>query len=328
VVESVRAVPGVERVAHSRVIPLQSGGMGLGGVRIPGLDEEALQRLNDADWNVVSPDYFRTLEIPMTAGRAFSDEDRDGFPLVAIVNETFARTAWPGQSAVGQRFWRADGGDDEGRPLEVVGVARDAKYRSISELQAPFIYVPFAQQPDSEVSLFVATAGGPSVAPAVRQAIARVDTGLPVVLYQSMDNATTLGLLPQRIAAWVAGSVGVIGLFLAGLGLYGLTAFLVAQRTREIAIRMALGATHGQVRGMVLRQAARLGLIGGVIGLGLAAGLGQVVQSLSLLVEVRATDALTFGSVALLMAAVLLVASLLPARRASRTDPAVALRTE
>jgi ABC-type antimicrobial peptide transport system permease subunit len=126
----------------------------------------------------------------------------------------------------------------------------------------------------------------------------------------------------------VAGSVGVIGLFLAGLGLYGLTAFLVAQRTREIAIRMALGATHGHVRGMVLRQAARLGLIGGVIGLGLAAGLGQVVQSLSLLVEVRATDALTFGSVALLMAAVLLVASLLPARRASRTDPAGALRTE
>jgi predicted permease len=328
VVESVRSVPGIDRVGHSRMVPLQGGGMGLGGVRVPGLGEDALNRLNDSDWDVVSPDYFRTLEIPVVDGRAFTSEDRDGRPLVVVVNETFARIAWPGQSAVGQRFWQTDGGNDPGRPLEVVGVVRDAKYRSISEVQAPFIYVPFAQQPQAAVALYLAHDRPADLGPAVRQANARVDSGLPVILHQSLEDATMIGLLPQRIAAWVAGSVGSIGIFLAALGLYGLTAFLVAQRTREIAIRMAMGATQGQVQTMVLRQAARLGVIGGVIGLALAAGLGQVVQSLSLLVNVRSVDPLTFASVLGLMGAVLLTASLFPARRAARTDPATARRAE
>ncbi len=330
VVEELRTVPGVVRVGHSRMVPLQGGGMGLGGVRIPGLPDDASDRLNDADWDIVSPTYFDTLEMPVVEGRAFDSADRVGRPLVAIVNETFARTAWPGQSGVGQRFWQTDGIDDEGRPLEVVGVVRDAKYRSISEPQAPFIYVPFAQQqqPDNEVSLFISFGGAPDLGPSVRQAIARVDPGLPVVQHQSFREATTIGLLPQRIAAWVAGIVGSVGLFLAALGLYGLTAFLVAQRGHEIAIRMALGATLGQVQGMVLRQAGRLAVIGGVIGLVLAAGVGRVVQSLSLLVDVRATDPMTFGGVVVLMAVILLLASLFPARRAARTDPALALRSE
>ncbi len=328
VVDALRAVPGVDRVGHSRMVPLQGGGMGLGGVRVPGLGEEALQRVNDSDWDVVSPDYFTTLEMPIVQGRAFSADDREGRPMVAMVNETFARIAWPEQSAVGQRFWQTDGGTDEGRPLEVVGVVRDAKYRSIAEAQAPFIYVPFAQQPQTSVSVYLAHGGGLNLGNEVRQTLARVEASLPVVLHQSLDEATTISLLPQRLAAWVAGTVGSIGLFLAALGLYGLTAFLVAQRTREIAIRMALGATDRQVLSMVLRQAARLGVVGAVIGLVLAAGLGQVVQSLSLLVNVQSTDPLTFGAVGLLMAAVLLAASLLPARRAARTDPATALRAE
>src|SRR5262249_5097817 len=151
------------------------------------------------------------------------------------------RIAWPGQSAVGQRFWQSDGGNDPGRAIEIVGVAHDAKYRSISEAQAPYIYVPFAQQPVSQVSFYLAHGAPLDLGPSVRQAIARVEPGLPVVLHQSLDEATAIGLLPQRIAAWVAGSVGTIGIFLAALGLYGLTAFLVAQRTREIAIRMAMG---------------------------------------------------------------------------------------
>lgn len=328
VVETLRTVPGVDRVGHSRMVPLQGGGMGLGNVRIPGLGDEARNRLNDADWDVVSPDYFRTLEIPVMEGRAFTPEDRTGRPLVALVNETFARIAWPGQSAVGQQFWQTEDPNDAGRPLEVVGVVRDAKYRSISEARAPFIYVPFAQQMQTQVSLYLAHDEAVEIGPAVRQAIAGVDSGLPVILHQSLESATAIGLLPQRIAAWIAGSVGSIGLFLAALGLYGLTAFLVAQRTREIAIRMAMGASQGQVQTMVLRQAARLGAIGAAIGLALAAGLGRVVQSLSLLVDVNSTDPLTFGGVVLLMGAVLLLASLVPARRAARTDPATALRSE
>jgi len=328
VVEALRTVPGVERVGHSRMVPLQGGGMGLGGVRIPGLAEDALNRLNNSDWDVVSPDFFEVLEIPVVSGRAFTADDRDGRPLVTVVNETFARLAWPGETAVGKRFWQTDGAADQGRPLEVVGVVRDAKYRSIAEAPVPYIYVPYAQQPQSQVSLYLTHGDSVALGPAVRKAIASVDSGLPVVLHQSMEEATTISLLPQRIAAWVAGAVGTIGLFLAALGLYGLTAFVVAQRTREIAIRMAMGATNGQVQSMVLRQAARLGLIGGAIGLALAAGLGQVVQSLSLLVNVTSVDPLTFAGVVLLMGAVLLIASLSPARRAARTDPATALRSE
>jgi predicted permease len=328
VVEALRMVPGVEHVAHSRMVPLQQGGMGLGGVRIPGLDDEALMRVNNADWDVVSPDFFTALGIPLREGRVFSAHDRDGRPLVTVVNETFAKTAWPGQSAVGQRFWQTNGGTDEGRPLEVVGVVADAKYRSISESAAPYIYVPFAQQPETSVSFYLTHAEGHDLGTSVRRTLARVEPGLPIILQQPMEEATAFGLLPQRIAAWVAGSVGMIGLFLAALGLYGLTAFIVAQRTREIAIRMALGATHGQVLSMVLRHAGRLGLIGGVVGLVLAAGLGRVVQSLSLLVEVQPTDPLTFVGTLVVMAGVLLLASVYPARRAARTNPSAALRAE
>lgn len=328
VIEGLRTVPGVDAVAHSRMVPLQGGGMGLGGVRIPGLGEEANLRVNNSDWDVVSPEYFATLEIPVREGRGFTPADRESRPRVAVVNETFARVAWPGQSAVGQRFWQVESPQGDGEPVEIVGVVADAKYRTIGEAPAPFIYVPFAQQPQSTVSLFLTHAGGIDLGPSVRQALARLEPSLPVILHQSLSDATAIGLLPQRVAAWVAGSVGVIGLFLAALGLYGLTAFLVAQRTREIAIRMALGATHGQVRTMVLRQAGRLGVIGGLIGVVLAAGLAQVVQSLSLLVDVHAIDPLTFGGMILLLGGVLLMASLYPARRASRTNPAMALRAE
>ncbi len=328
VVERVRGIGGVEAVGHSRMVPLQGGGMGLGGIRIPGLDEQALRTLNDADWDTVSPDYFRVLQMPIVDGRPFEPSDREGQPLVTIVNETFARLAWPGESPLGRQVWQTDGGDDPGRPLVVVGVARDAKYRMLSETQQPFIYVPFAQQPETAVSLFVRHEEGRRSLADVRKVILDVEPGLPVVLTQSLDEATAIGLLPQRLAAWVAGSVGVLGLFLAALGLYGLTAFLVVQRTREIAIRMALGATTGQVRSMVLRQSARLGLAGAVLGLFAAAGLGLAIQSLSLLIAVRPTDPISFGALSLLLAAVLFIASDVPARRAARTNPAVTLKAE
>ncbi|MFN2447895.1 MAG: ABC transporter permease [Vicinamibacterales bacterium] len=328
VMERLQTIGGVEAIGHSRMVPLQGGGLGLGGVRVPGLDDHTSGLLNNANWDVVSPGYFDVLQMPIVEGRAFTGDDREGQLLVTIVNETFARAAWPGESAVGKQFWQTAGQEDEGRPLRVVGVARDAKYRMVSEAQQPFIYVPFAQQPDSVVSLYVRHAEGRRALPELRQAIAGVEPNLPVVLMQSLDEATAIGLLPQRIAAWVAGSVGVLGLLLAALGLYGLTAFLVAQRTREIAIRMALGATSGQVRGLVLRRAARLGVIGGVIGIVTAIGLGMVVQSLGLLINARPTDPVSLAGLVGLFAVVLFVASDLPARRAARTDPALTLKAE
>jgi ABC-type antimicrobial peptide transport system permease subunit len=145
-------------------------------------------------------------------------------------------------------------------------------------------------------------------------------------MLQSFEEAAAIGLLPQQLAAWIAGSVGTIGVFLAALGLYGLMAFLVAQRTREIAIRMALGASSRTVRVMVLKQAGRLAAIGGVIGLVLASGIGTLAQSL--LVGVPPIDPVAFGGTALLFAVVLAIAAWTPARRAATTDPATALRAE
>jgi ABC-type antimicrobial peptide transport system permease subunit len=147
-----------------------------------------------------------------------------------------------------------------------------------------------------------------------------------VLLLQSFDDAAAVGLLPQRIAAWIAGSVGIVGIFLAALGLYGLMAFLVTQRTREIAIRMALGASHGKVRALVLTQAAWLSVLGAVVGLILAGVVGTLAQSM--LVGVPPIDPIAFGGTAVLFAVVLGIAAWTPARRAATTDPATALRSE
>ena len=167
---------------------------------------------------------------------------------------------------------------------------------------------------------------GRNISQEIRAAMVQVDAGVPIILMQSFADATAIGLIPQKLAAWTAGSVGVIGIFLAALGLYGLMAFLVTQRTREIAIRMALGASAGNMRSMVMKQAAWLGTTGGVIGLMLAGVIGTLAQSL--LVGVPAIDPIAFGGTAILFAVVLALVCWLPARRAAATDPATALRAE
>jgi putative ABC transport system permease protein len=223
------------------------------------------------------------------------------------------------------QFGVPSGGEAE-RPLEVVGVAKSAKYRSIGEAPRNFVYVPLAQSFMEDLTFYVRRAPGTSQIPAARQAIRTFDPNLPVVHAQTLEEATAIGLLPQKIAAWIAGSVGVVGLLLAALGLYGLAAFSVAQRTREIAVRMALGATRESVLALILRQAARLALVGGGVGLALALGVGMVLQSL--LIGIRPIDPVAFGAATLTLMVVLLAASWVPARRASRLDPMRALRSE
>jgi predicted permease len=328
VVERVSGVGGVSAVAHSRMIPLQGGGFGLGGLRVAGADQAHNDRLSNTDWDVVSPNYFDVVGLPILQGRPFSPDDRDGQPRVAIVNESLARLAFPDGSAVGKEIFQTEGRDDDGTPLRIVGVVRDAQYRYIGEDQRTFIYVPLAQQPQSSLNLFVKYSDGRRPVNEIRQAIRDTEASLPVLQVQTFGDAIALGLVPQRVAAWIAGSVGVLGLFLAGLGLYGLMAFLVEQRTREIAIRMALGAGVGQVRGMVLRQVAVLGISGALIGLAAAAGIGLAVQSLSLLIEIEPTDPVSFIGLSAVMALVLFLAGDLPARRAARTDPALTLKAD
>jgi predicted permease len=323
--QRLKAIPGVESVANARMIPLQGSGFGLGSVSIPGVQGERQDGRFESDWDVVSPEYFDTIGMPIVDGRAFRDSDTVGAPWVAIVSETFVKRAWPGQSGVGRVFMQRTDAEQE-RPVTIVGVARDAKYRYISSPNAPFIYVPMAQQPIPVMEFYVKHAPGRQVAQEIRTAMAQVEENVPIVMLQSFDDATSIGLLPQKLAAWIAGSVGSIGVFLAALGLYGLMAFLVAQRTKEIAIRMALGASHGDMRAMVLRQAAMLGAIGGVIGLLLAAGIGTLAQTL--LVGVPPIDPMSFGGTALLFLVVLAIAAWTPASRAASTDPATALRAE
>ncbi|MEO8679279.1 MAG: ABC transporter permease [Vicinamibacterales bacterium] len=324
--ERLRGVSGVSSVAVSRMVPLQGSGFGLGRLRVPGLQQGPDRRDTvDADWNIVSPEYFETIGMRMVEGRAFTAADRDAAPMVAVVNETFAREAWPGRLAIGQRVMQETRGDEE-RALEIVGVVRDSKYRYISETPAPFIYVPLAQQPTSDMTFFIKHAPGRPIAQDVRAAVAQVESSVPIVVMQSLDEATAIGLVPQRLAALIAGSVGSIGIFLAALGLYGLMAFLVAQRTREIAIRMALGASEHDMRAMVLKQAARLGAGGAAIGLVLAGAIGTLAESL--LVGVPPIDPVSFGGTAVLFTVVLGVACWTPANRAATTDPATALRAE
>jgi predicted permease len=323
--ERLALIPGVESVASARMIPLQGSGFGLGSVRIPGGSGNRDDGRFDCDWDAVSPAYFDTIVMPIVEGRAFQESDTVSAPWVAIVSETFAKQAWPGQSAIGRAFLQR-AGDAEERPVTVVGVAKDAKYRYISSPNAPFIYVPMSQQPQSVMELYVRHAPGRDVAKEIRAAMAQVEPGVPINMLQSFESATSLGLLPQKLAAWIAGSVGSVGVFLAALGLYGLMAFLVTQRTREIAIRMALGASNADMRAMILRQAGTLGAIGGGVGLLLAAGIGTLAQSL--LVGVRALDPASFGATALLFAVVLAAAAWTPARRAAATDPAHSLRAE
>jgi len=323
--DRLRAISGVTAVATARMVPLQGSGFGLGSISAPGVTGPEEDGSWDADWDIVSADYFKTVEMPIVEGRAFSGADRDGAPRVAVINETFARRLFPGRSAIGQQVLHRSG-ENETQPLTVVGVAADAKYRYVSDGARNFVYVPLAQQAFSEYSLFVRHAAGRPVAQDVRAAMAQVEPNVPIVLLQSFDEAVAVGLLPQRLTAWIAGSVGSIGVGLAALGLYGLMAFLVTQRTREIAIRMALGASSSNMRAMVLKQAAWLGATGGSIGLILAGVVGTLAQSL--LVGVQAIDPVAFGGTALLFAIVLAAACWTPARRAAATDPAGALRAE
>lgn len=324
--DRLKAISAVESVANARMIPLQGSGFGLGSVRIPGFVSPGRDDGRfDSDWDVVSPEYFDTIGMKIVEGRAFLDSDRLGAPWVAIVSETFARQAWPGQSAIGRTFFQR-ASEAEERPIQIVGVARDAKYRYISSPDAPYIYVPLAQQPQPTMEFYVRHAPGRQVAAEVRAVMAQVEPNVPIVMLQTFEQAAAMGLIPQKLAAWIAGAVGSIGIFLAALGLYGLMAFLVTQRTREIAIRMALGASNGEMRTMVLKQAGTLGLIGGVIGLVLAGAVGTLAQSL--LVGVPPIDPVSFGGTALFFLIVLAIAAWTPARRAASTDPASALRAE
>jgi predicted permease len=319
--DRVAAIPGVSRVSWANNVPL---GLDIGR---RGLSVEGYRRRDGEDMEFhyanVGPRYFETMEVPLVKGRGFTDEDRPGAPLVVVVNQAFAKKFWGDADPVGKRLSISG---QSGPWLEVVGLARDGKYVSISESSRPFVYYPQLQNPDG-VTLHVRTSGDPrSVLAAVRREVTSIAPDWMIERPRTLEENVGASLLPQRIAAGILAGFGVVALLLAAVGLYGVVAFAVAQRTREIGIRVALGAQHDEVLGLMLRQGMTLAGIGVLIGLPLAFGAGKLISGF--LLGAGAADPFVFLAAAGSLVIVTLVASYVPARRAARVDPMVALRAQ
>ena len=273
--------------------------------------------------NAAGPGHFKTLKISLLAGRDFTFLDGPAAPGVAIVNETFARRFWPGQDAVGRRLRPLD---DARVTVEVIGVVRDSKYVTVGEEPRPFLYRPLAQAYVPRFSLLVRSAGtAASTLSTVREAVRALDPGLPVFNVAPLAEAISVSLLPARIAGNLLGVLGILALVLAALGIYGVLSYLVRARTREIGVRVAIGATPRAVAAMVVRQAMVWTAAGAVIGVALAAVSTRFLTSF--LYGVSPADPWTFGGVTLLLVLVACAAAVVPAVRASRLDPLVALRS-
>jgi predicted permease len=320
----VLAMPGVQAAAFASDLPLDGGRQGFGSLRVPGLQPPPGQTSFPADWNAVSPDYFKTLRMRLVSGRDFTAADAAGAPGAIIINETMARSVWQTTDVLGRQF-ETDAIGTKTSIMTVVGVAPDAQVDTLGGRIRPFVYVAEAQRYASRVSLLVKSSGA-SMIPAVRGLLREMDPNLPVTTALPLEQVTALTLIPQRIAGAVAGSLGVVVLLLAAIGIYGVTSYSVDRRTREIGIRMALGANRSTVLRLVIRQGMVLTAIGVAIGLAAGAAGAQVLRSL--LFGISALDPIAFGGAALLFGAVSLAASYLPARRATRVDPMIALRAE
>lgn len=333
--DRVRTLPGVQAAALARVLPGGFEGIGLGGFGVPGQPPNWLRDF-EPDWNIVEPGYFAALRIPIVAGRDFTPADSAGAPPVVIVGEAAARYFWPGQNAVGQYMEQRAAGPDgrpigAARPVLVVGVARDIKSsRLIDGLSTGVIYLPLQQQYSrvmtSNMTIAVRAAAGRSVAEAIRAEVKSLHPDVTLGTPQTLEASVALGLVPQRVAASLAGILGLVGMLLAAIGIYGLTAFMVTRRMREFGVRLALGARPSDIVLMVVGHGAWLTAIGSAIGLTLAAGAAQLLSVF--LFGVPPLDPLTFGGATVLFAIVGVLACYGPSRRATTADPVIALRHE
>jgi predicted permease len=276
----------------------------------------------------VAPDYFRTIGVTLLRGRDFTSRDTAASPRVVIVNEALVKTYWPGQDALGKHIELgapAPVGEPQVR-LEVVGVVRDAKYRTITEEPTPTMFVPLEQDFSRSVVLLVRSAQPSALVETVRSEVRRMDAMMPVYGVRTLAEQRTRSLANPRMAAALLSLFGSLGLLLGVIGLYGVMAYVVAQRTREIGIRMALGARRGEIFGLVVGQGMGMVLVG--LLLGAAGSLATTNLIAGLLVGVQPHDPSTIGLVVALLSLAALAACILPARRATHVDPTVALRQE
>ncbi len=314
---------GVTGVTASTV-PLLSGSNWGDSVEVEGFDAGP-----DTDtgsrFNIVGPGFFRTIGIPLISGREFTDADVQGRLKVAVVNEMFASKFGLGRDAVGK--WMSNGGEGE-LDVQIVGLARDAKYSMVKDAIPPQFFLPYRQNVRTgSMNFYVRSKAAPEpVLAAIPQVVARLDPNLPVEGLKTMEQQVRENVFVDRILSILSSAFAVLATLLAALGLYGVLAYTLAQRTREIGLRMALGADGRRVRGMVLAQVGRMALAGGTVGLVAAVGLGRFAQSL--LFEIEGYDPAVLVSASIVLFLVVAAAGLLPALRASRIDPMRALRYE
>jgi predicted permease len=316
------AEPGVKAVTMAREA-LMTNSDSSSTVKVEGYTSKEDEDMNP-NYNYVGPEFFATMGMPLLRGRDVSDLDRMGGPKVAVVNETFARYFFGDQDPLGRRFgW---GKNRETPDITIVGVVRDGKAASLREKPTRFYYLPAAQQERlGELTYYVRTAGdAEALAGRVPGIVRRVDPALPVSNLKTMRAQIRASLFVERIVATLSAVFGLLATLLAALGLYGVMAYAVSRRTREIGIRMALGADRGDVLRMVLRDVAVLVAFGVLLGLPGGYGLGRVIESQ--LFGLNARDPLTFAVAVSTLLLAALLAGYLPARRATRVDPMVALR--
>jgi len=323
--ERVRATPGVENATLAKYIPLWEQSMrGAYPDEQPPTDAAKPPAVL---WNVVALDYFQTMAIPFVRGRDFNAKDRDDLssPPVAVVNETLARRFWPGREAIG-RGVRLDGSHD---PVQVIGVVRDAKYMFLTEEPQPCLYLPLSQRYDSPLTLLVHTSSDPqAIVPLVREHIRGLDPELPVYDVKSMERHLRGGYAigSAQFATQLSGTFGILGLAMSVIGIYGVVSHSVSRRTREIGIRIALGAERRSVLALVIKEAMILVAIG--IGIGMIGALGFTRLLTNVLFGVSPTDPLTFFVLTTALGAAALAACYFPGRRAMGADPMEALRYE
>jgi len=321
----VAALPGVEAVAWATKLPI-GGQSRLGPLRATDGDAGAAVTSIHGSLNRVSPDFFRAMQIPLQRGRDFVDADRSDAPRVAIINETMARALFGNRDALGLRFESGQG--EYRREYEVVGIAGDSRISAPGQPPETFMYVPLAQMYNAAAYLHVRASPGleAAVATTARAAVREMSSSLPLASLRPLSDVLEVYLLPQRLAAWVAAAMGAFGLILAGIGVYGVAAFVASRRAKEVAIRMALGATDRDVTRLLVRSGATAPAAGLLAGL--ATGVGLSIVASKIVPGVKAADPVALAAVTLAVGTLTMFALLFPARALMRGGPMRRLRDE
>jgi macrolide transport system ATP-binding/permease protein len=322
-IEAVEAIPGVRSASFGSRLPLGFGGNNSTSVGVEGY----VPRENEEiviNYSTVGPKYFETMGVPIRQGREYNDSDTMQSPRTMVINEAMARRYWPEGQALGGKIRLGQ------NLADVVGIVADSKYSSINERPLPQLYFPMSRSETSTLRLFVKTSGDPTPMVAdVRNAIRGIDATLPVYDARTLNEHMQIAVFAQRMAANLLGAMGVLALLLAAIGLYGVMAYAVSQRTQELGIRLALGASPGSLLNMIVGQGMKLTMIGLAIGLTLAlAAFGSIGAVRTLLPGISPLDPITFIAVPIVLGLIALFASWIPGRRAGKVDPLVALRYE